>query len=53
VVTDITPLRKVVQTMLAIEADADGWRAGAYEGKDLWLVPNEVSGLTLMFPEDY
>jgi hypothetical protein len=53
VVTDITPLRGVVQTMLAVEADADGWRVGAYEGKPLWLVPNEVSGLTLMFPEDY
>jgi hypothetical protein len=53
VVIDITPLRRVVQTMLAVEADADGWRVGAYVGKALWLVPNEVSGLTLMFPEDY
>jgi hypothetical protein len=53
VVIDITPLRRVIQTMLAVEADTDGWRVGAYEGKDLWLVPNEVSGLTLMFPEDY
>jgi len=53
VVIDITPLRRVVQTMLAVEADADGWRVGAYEGKSLWLVPNEVSGLTLMFPDDY
>jgi hypothetical protein len=53
VVTDITPLRGVIRTMLAVQADADGWRVGAHEGKDLWLVPNEVSGLTLMFPEDY
>jgi hypothetical protein len=53
VVIDITPLRRVIQTMLAVETDADGWRVGAYEGKPLWLVPNEVSGLTLMFPEDY
>ena len=53
VVIDITPLRKVVQTMLAVEADEDGWQVGAYEGKPLWLVPNEVNGLTLMFPEDY
>jgi hypothetical protein len=53
VVIDITPLRRVIQTMLAVEADGDGWRVGAYEGKELWLVPNEVSGLTLMFPEDY
>jgi hypothetical protein len=53
VVADITPLRGVIQTMLAVEADAGGWRVGAYEGKELWLVPNEVSGLTLMFPADY
>jgi len=53
VVTDIMPLRRVIQTMLAVEADADGWRVGAYEDKQLWLVPNEVNGLTLMFPEDY
>jgi hypothetical protein len=53
VVTDITPLRGVIQAMLAAEADADGWRVGAHEGKELWVVPNEVSGLTLMFPEDY
>jgi hypothetical protein len=52
-VIDITPLRRVVQTMLAVEADEGGWRVGAYAGKPLWLVPNEVSGLTLMFPEDY
>jgi len=53
VVTDITPLRKVIQTMLAVEADTDGWRIGVYENKQLWVIPNEVSGLTLMFPEDY
>jgi hypothetical protein len=53
VVTNITPLRRVIQTMLAIEADGDGWRVGTYNNKQLWLVPNEVSGLTLMFPEDY
>ena len=53
VVTDITPLREVIQRMLAVESDAHGWPLVAYEGKELWLVPNEVSGLTLMFPEDY
>jgi hypothetical protein len=52
-VIDITPMRNVIHTMLAVEADADGWRVGAYQGKPLWLVPNEVNGLTLMFPEDY
>src|SRR5712691_730820 len=51
VVIDITPLRGVIQTMLKVEADGDGWRIGAYAGRELWLVPNEVSGLTLMFPE--
>jgi hypothetical protein len=50
---DITPLRRAIATMLAVEVDADGWRQGAHEGKDLWLVPNDISGLTLMFPEDY
>lgn len=53
VVTDITPLRRAIEAMLAVKADEDGWRSGTYAGKELWLVPNEVSGLTLMFPEDY
>ena len=51
-VIDITPVRKVIEAMLAVESD-DGWRSGIYEGKNLWLIPNEVKGLTLMFPEDY
>ena len=50
---DITPLRGVIQAMLAVGAESDGWRVCAYAGKELWLVPNEVNGLTLMFPEDY
>src|SRR5436309_10014128 len=33
-VIDITPVRKVIETMLAVEPD-DGWRSGAFEGKDL------------------
>ena len=53
VVIDITLLRRVIQTMLAVKTDEEGWRVDAYEGKPLWLVPNEVNGLTLMFPEDY
>ena len=52
-VIDITPVRKVIEAMLAVEADEGGRRSGTYEGKDLWLIPNEVKGLTLMFPEDY
>ena len=31
----------------------DGWRVGEYDGKKLWLIPNENGGLTLMFPSDY
>ncbi len=46
-------LRGAIITMLALKPDEDGWRCGSYEGKELWLVPNEVDGLTLMFPEDY
>jgi hypothetical protein len=26
---------------------------GEYLGKTVWLIPNELDGLTLMFPEDY
>jgi hypothetical protein len=52
-VTDITALQDAIRAMLKIEPDEDAWRTGAYEGKELWLVPNEVGGLTLLFPEDY
>jgi hypothetical protein len=52
-VFDITPVKRVIETMLALKPDEGGWRCGSYEGKELWLVPNEVDGLTLMFPEDY
>ena len=52
-VTDIGPLLGAIRWMLAIQADKDGWRTGTYEGTNLWLIPNEVHGLTLMFPEDY
>ncbi len=51
--TDITPVRQAIETMLALKPDQDGWRCGSYEGMELWLVPNEVEGLTLMLPEDY
>ena len=51
-VTNLSPLTDAIRAMLAIEPD-DGWRTGDYQGKRLWLIPNEVRGLTLMFPEDY
>ena len=51
-VTNITPLIRAIEYMLAVEADG-GWRTANYRGKALWLIPNEVGGFTLMFPEDY
>ena len=42
-----------IRTVLGVTADEDGWRQSTYESKELWLVPNEVHGLTLMFPSDY
>jgi hypothetical protein len=38
--------------MLTAETD-DGWRIGNSQGKALWLISNEVGGLTLMFLEHY
>jgi hypothetical protein len=52
-VSDITRLLDAIQAMLKVEADKDAWRTGIYEEKKLWLVPNEVGGLTLMFPDYY
>jgi hypothetical protein len=49
---DITPLMAAIDFMLTIAPD-DGWRTGEYQGKRLWLIPNEVGGVTVMFPEDY
>jgi hypothetical protein len=46
---DITPLTAVIRAVLAVTPDEDGWRQSTYEGKELWLVPNEVRGLTLMY----
>lgn len=51
-VTDISTLMDAVRTILEAELN-DGWRIGTYRDKTLWLVPNEVNGFTLMFPEDY
>ena len=51
-VLNITPLMDAIRAIIKIEPD-DGWRVGTYQGKDLWIIPNEVGGLTLMFPDDY
>ena len=51
-VTNIGPLMDAISAMLVIEPD-DGLRVGEYQGRDLWLIPNELGGLTLLFPEDY
>ncbi len=53
VLFDTTPVYSAIEAILAFRPDKDGWRTGSYEGKELWLVPNEVGGLTLMFPDDY
>lgn len=52
-VTDVGRLAGAIEAMVKIGPDEDGWRTGAFDGRELWLVPNEVGGLTLMFPEDY
>lgn len=51
-VTNITPLIQAMEHMLTVDVDW-GWRTASHRGKALWLMPNEVGGLTLMFPEDY
>jgi len=52
-VTDVSRLMRAIESMLKLEADTDDWRTGSYDGKTLWLTPNEVGGLTLMFPQDW
>src|SRR5713226_4687434 len=49
---DLTPLLDAIRAMLCINP-RDEWRVGEHQGTTLWLIPNEVGGLTLMFPEDY
>src|SRR5882724_6789570 len=49
-VFDLTPLMDAIRAILKVELD-DGWRVGDHQGKRLWLIPNELNGLTLMFPE--
>lgn len=49
----LEPLMVAIRAMLAIPPDANSWRTGTHQDKLLWLIPNEIGGLTLMFPEDY
>jgi hypothetical protein len=50
---DFSPLMATIRAVRGETPDEDGWRKSTYEGKELWPVPNEVRGLTLMFPDDY
>jgi hypothetical protein len=50
---DVRQLSQALEAMLKLEPDGDGWRTGTFEGKMLWLIPNEIGGLTLLFPDDY
>jgi hypothetical protein len=51
-VINIIGLTQAIRHMIAQPLD-DGWRKGQGRGKVLWLIPIDVSGFTLMFPEDY
>lgn len=50
--TDITPLTALWDKVQAVPED-DGWHVANLDGKTFWMIPNEVGGLTLMYPEDY
>jgi hypothetical protein len=52
-VTDVSRLTRALESILKLDADGKGRRKGTYGGKTLLLAPNEVGGLTLMFPEDW
>jgi len=53
VVTDCTNLlNEIIPHMVAQPMDRE-WRVAEWEKEKLWLLPNEVSGYTLMFPSDY
>lgn len=50
--TDITPLVALWDKVAAVPVKAD-WHIAEVDGKTFWMVPNELGGLTLMYPEDY
>src|SRR5437899_11239254 len=41
-VMNIGPLMDAIRAMRKVAPDQDGWRTGDWQGKRLWLVPNEV-----------
>ena len=45
-------LRRLWTLADALPAEPDGVRILTQVGRSLWLVPNELGGLTLMFPDD-
>jgi hypothetical protein len=52
VLQDFTKIRALWDQLKAVAPD-DGWHVAVIEGQTFWLIPNEVGGLTLMYPEDY
>jgi len=44
-------LLAAVQALLRLQPDSKGRRKGQYRSVQLWLVPNDLDGLTLTFPE--
>ena len=52
--TDITLVKRALTDAWANAKEERGWRIGkTADGKTIWFVPNEVDGMTAMFPEDY
>lgn len=52
-IVDVAPLRRAMKAILARKPALNGWRRATYQGKKLWLVPNDVEGLTLMFAKKF
>src|SRR5262245_679961 len=52
-VTDITPLMDAIRAILKLTPDEYGWRRDVHQNRELWLLPNDIGSLTLMFPDDY
>ena len=44
-------LAEIIRRLLQTKPNAKGRHAGTFDGRRMWLAPNRVGGLTLMFPE--